>query len=203
MDNQKNTSTGKRSYVIPILLLLLVFSVTSNVLLYTKNIRHNQETLESKGIEIFQTVVSSRDHTNEMAQFLTDLLEEQDAAKARGKAASAASFIIADHTLINLLQYAEETPIEEYDLKGAKQQAVQFVTQVATYMQEIGDQTGAISEDEQQKLLQLREKYEQLHDELTGFPYSIEGYMTSMIRLANGYELNPVAAKLTEVLKNE
>jgi len=202
VSSQNTQNTGKRSFTIPIILVLLVFSVTSNVLLYTKNIQHNQERLEQRGIQIFQTVVKSKEHSSELAEFTSVLLEEQksNADKARAKAAAAAVFLAADKTLVQLQQYAEESPIEGVSLTGAGQNAEQFVQKASAAFHDIGAKSGAWSVEEEQLIAELNDKYKQILDQLSGFPFSIEGFTTSMIRLANGYELAPIAEKVNNVL---
>ncbi len=193
---------GKRPIALPVVLLLLVFSVTGNVLFSTKNIQHGQDKLEIKGRIIFQAVENSFNHAKYMAEWTASLQGEtaNSPDQARIKASTAAGFLPDADAFQELLSLAEEKNAADNQLTGSKESAAVYLSKAVDGLQQIGKGSGQLTEEEVQFIASLHKLYQAVYEKYDKFPFAAGAYSSSLIRFANGMEWIEVTAEVQKQL---
>ncbi|MCQ6558337.1 hypothetical protein [Paenibacillus mendelii] len=152
----------KRSFFVPALLLLIVISVTVNVILYSKSISRAQEDRVQRGLAIASMGNNAKLHFQSVHAGVQALLAGSDMASrlAAKSEVSAAFHHAAD--VASFLHEAETTSGQPFT--AAKRDAATFTSQVELSLQQLGNHEGALNEAERRYLQQLDAVYAKLKE---------------------------------------
>ncbi|UVI32129.1 hypothetical protein [Paenibacillus spongiae] len=160
----------KRSFFVPALLLLIVISVTFNVLLYSKSISREQEDRAQRGMAIISSGDNAKQHFQSVHDGIQALLADIDiASRLAAKSDVAAAFHHAPDVAA-FIQEAEAVSGEPFT--PAKRDAGTFTSQVERSLQELGNHEGPLTEAERLYLQELDSVYAKLKEASDPFSFS-------------------------------
>ncbi|RJX38270.1 hypothetical protein D3P09_19615 [Paenibacillus pinisoli] len=200
MEQQQN---GKRSWALPITLVLLVFSLMGNILLYTKHIEHTRSNTELTGETIFQ---GFKDGQEQVARWSASMGEigqyaSSEPALARLTAAHLADSIQGDRDGLTVLM--EQAAAIDASVYGEASEAYRAYEEKLTgELRVIGAGSGPITEAEQGAIVEVQSSFVNLAEILSAFHYAMEGDRNSMFRLSGGHDWIEIAAELQKAIKS-
>lgn len=184
---------AKRSWFAPVMLLLLVFSLIGNVVLYSTKLVNDQAGREREGERIIRSAWDARAHADALIAALQALLNSEDAS-ARIQAKQAIGFAF-EHA--GGLIYLVDTALPRYDSASAVQSrsAAQFIESIESALSAMGNQASKLTAAGEAYVSQLIETYTQMQTELATFPYT-ELTTQNALRAENGDGWVGIAGKL-------
>ncbi|MWC27505.1 hypothetical protein [Paenibacillus sp. MMS18-CY102] len=193
---QKET-TKKRSFTVPILLVLLTFCLIGNVLLYSLKLQNGQDGKRAQGEEIITAGLEAKQHVQLVAASLEQLAASADAADrttvmfALGQAFQFASQLPA------FIEAAESRTLPPH--KPAIQAPEAFVADAERSLAAVGSHAGALTEKEKQYVAAMSEQYKQLSAILEPFGLDPKDKMVAMSTQSGGSWVE-IGQKLQQII---
>ncbi|RJE89875.1 hypothetical protein D3P07_06515 [Paenibacillus sp. 1011MAR3C5] len=200
MEQQQN---GKRSWALPITLVLLVFSLMGNILLYTKHIEHTRGDIVRTGEMIFQGFKEGQEQLAHWSVYLEEIQLNADTEPALARLTAKHFNVSVDREqagLAVLMSHAAEIDSAAFSQDSETYDAYEKKLQQA--LQDIGSGSGALSEAEHAAVSEAQSSFVSLTELMSAFHYEMEGDRNSMVRLANGHDWIDIASELQKALKN-
>ncbi|MBJ6363100.1 hypothetical protein ACFOQM_17905 [Paenibacillus sp. GCM10012307] len=174
---------AKRSWFAPIVLLLLVFSIMGNVVLFSTKIQNSQTFRMEAGERIIKAAWDARKH----AQSLLASLEQLK------KGTSATERIEAKQNIGFAFEHAQGLPQlikealarHEGEHEGQKRTAEIFIAEIEASLSLIGNHDTALTAEETAYVAKLKKLYTEIDSRLAEFPYD-EISKESALRTENG-----------------
>jgi len=150
----------KRSFFVPALLLLIVISVTVNVILYSKSLSRLQEDRVQRGLAIVDMGNNTKLHFQAVHAGVRALLASGDiASRLAAKSEVAAAF----HNAADVASFLKEVETTSGTPNVVtNRDAATFTSQVEQSLQQLGNHEGALTEMERQYLQELDAVYSKL-----------------------------------------
>lgn len=200
MEQQQN---GKRNWALPITLVLLVFSLMGNILLYTKHIEHTRSNTEHSGETIFQGFKDGQEQVAHWSATMQEIGQymSSEPALARLTAAHLADSMERDEVGLSVLM--EQAADIDAAVYGEAPEAYKgYEAKLVGELRDIGAGSGPITEAEQGAIGEVQSSFANLTEILSAFHYAMEGDRNSMFRLAGGHDWIEIAAELQKSLNN-
>ncbi|WP_168119306.1 hypothetical protein [Paenibacillus sp. HB172176] len=193
----------RRGYALPITLLLLVMSLTCNILLLTKNVQHTRDEAVERGKAIYDYFAESVRQADEMQVYLREIITlngEKEGSAARLTATHAGKAAQPERmSLYQLMTAASEQ--EPGRFEGAPEEAEGYwQNRIVASLLAIAAGTGELTEEELTKLSAMEEELTALKAVLAKFDYDIGDDRSSLIQLSNGLNWLDIAAELQDEL---
>ena len=159
----------KRSFFVPVLLLLLLFSLTGNMLLASKQVAQKQEDRAQRGLTIINAGNQAKLHIDDVLANVTELLGSGDIAhRLAAKGALGAAFKRADDVQ-RFISEAEKSNGKPFTF--TKRSAGTFLGQIEQSLQQVANHDGPLTGEEQAYLQTVKQVYEQLKSVIAPFDY--------------------------------
>lgn len=177
-------TTKKRSYTVPVLLVLLTFCLIGNVLLYSMKLQNGQDDKRAEGERIIASGIAAKAHVRSVAALLGQLAASADSADrtatmyALGQAFQNASELPAFIEAAETRTLAERQP--------AVRSAAAFVTETERALSAIGSHAGPLTEKEKADVAAIAEPYTQLSAALESFDLNASDKMVAMSAQSGG-----------------
>ncbi|CAM3115744.1 hypothetical protein PALU110988_02250 [Paenibacillus lupini] len=144
---EQEHQSKKRSYALPITLLLLVFSLTGNVFLYSQSLQGEQNDKYDKGIAIIGSATKASAYYQAVLDNAGALLD--------GKDTEAGTVIRNASGLVEFLQQSHSFDESKFD----SDQVYDYIIDVNNSLQYINEQDGTLTEAEASYLKSLKDVY--------------------------------------------
>ncbi|BBH21292.1 hypothetical protein Back11_26370 [Paenibacillus baekrokdamisoli] len=169
----------KRPIFTPIVLLLLTFSVTANLFLFTRSIQSNQNELADRGFAVMDTAKQTKLHVSQVLTNVQALLDTDDIGK---RLAAKSALIAAFNEKRDLVRIIDEAAItnEKPLLASPKRNAAEFLEQVDQSLQAIGNHEGSLTDAERAYLKQVFEVYTKLQAAVDSLNYKTISRTTAL-----------------------
>lgn len=180
----KETAT-KRTYTVPVLLVLLTCSLIGIVLLFSLNLQHGQETKRQDGEAVIAAGQAAKVHILEAASALDELASSSDTADRLGIVYRlGASFRGKDELLAFIEASAERVGpgAETADAERPRK----LLEAIDDSLEGIGAHSGPLSEAERQYVRQASELYRQLEQTIADFKLETGDKMVEMTAQSGG-----------------
>ncbi|REK77413.1 hypothetical protein [Paenibacillus paeoniae] len=199
VEQQQNV---KRSWALPITLVLLVFSSMGNILLYTKHIEHTRGNTVQTGESIFQGFKEGQEQLAHWSAYLEEVLSraESEPSLARLTAVHMADGVAREHAgLAVLMEHAGM--IDSANLGQAADSYAAYEQKLEGTLRSVGTGSGGLTETERQSLGEVQSSFVKLTELLSAFHFGMEGDRNSMIRLTGGHDWIDIAEELHKELR--
>ncbi|WP_424766708.1 hypothetical protein [Paenibacillus sp. sgz302251] len=197
----EHQQTGKRSIALPITLVILVFSLIGNVLLYTLYLQHKQEASFETGQKIYKAAVESKLYFGELISQMDELLNSKQAEdRLEAKYFSGRAAVLSSG-VIELIAQADR--ISTSDNKLSPEPALLFINHVDFSMQQVGSYDGPLKDEDRTYLLSLKRAFEQMADELSGFNTNLADNRSAIIRLSSGLDWVEHVERLYQLMNEQ
>jgi hypothetical protein len=187
----------KRSYFVPVLLLLLVISVMGNVLLYTKVLSRQQDDRVQRGYAIIEAGTQAKRHIDAVLDNVSMLLAGGDISlRLAAKGALGAAFESADEVKRFIVE-AEKTA--GHPFSPPKRDANAFFSEIEQSLQQIANHDGPLTTEERAYLQMVAERYRLMKSIAEPFGYSEVTRDVALTAQAGGAWVE-IAKKLLDIM---
>ncbi|NIK67524.1 hypothetical protein [Paenibacillus sp. BK720] len=189
---QDKEQSKKRSYALPITLLLLVFSLTGNVFLYSQSLQGAQDDKYEKGLEVIGAAKKA-------ASYYQAVLDDA-AAIMEGKPSEAGT-VIRDAAGVNdFLQQAgsvdEDTPFDSDKIYA-------YLIDVDNSLSYIKEQDGTLTEQESAYLKALQDAYSKQLEIVKQFNFDADKTRSGAIQIGAGIGWLDIAEQLEKSIEEQ
>ncbi|MHA6483721.1 hypothetical protein ACX1C1_17675 [Paenibacillus sp. strain BS8-2] len=193
----KKQQAVKRSFALPITLLLLVMSVMGNVLLYTKNIEHTRGQTEEEGRAIFENFEHSRSELANWSKLASQTAElgSNESGASRLLAGFLADALSGNESGIDALLGTAST-LNQSTFAEAPQAYESYAASLQQELTQIRDASGALTESELSALDAMITNFANLDAIIGEFHFTGKDSHNVLIRLAGGHDWLDIAEKL-------
>ncbi|MFC4778530.1 hypothetical protein ACFO9Q_17185 [Paenibacillus sp. GCM10023252] len=193
--------TVKRSYALPIALMLLVFSAIGNVFLYSQVLQHKQEDSYSRGEKIFLAATEAHSFTRELREHVSALIVTNNLSdRAEIKFRTGAAYRYAEGLNTFILE-GQRLEGGGEDVSGVQNPKL-FLDDVQKALLNIGNHEGALTEEERAYLIKLDGVLGKLN--VITSQFNFDGTSKSaLIRSGNGYDWPELSKKLLQAMNDE
>ncbi|MBB3108984.1 hypothetical protein FHS18_001036 [Paenibacillus phyllosphaerae] len=160
----------KRSYFVPALLLIIVISLTGNIVLYTKTMLNNQDDWARRGHTIIHSGVQLQQHIDKVLSTIQSLETASDVPsrlEAKSSVSSAFDSLNAVETF-----FAEAETSNGAPLQAERRTASEFLVQAEQSLVDLGNHEGTLTAEEKAYLAMLKSTYTKLKEKADGFIYT-------------------------------
>ncbi|GGG10758.1 hypothetical protein [Paenibacillus abyssi] len=157
----------KRSMFAPIVLVLLVMSMTGNVLLYSQKLHTDLSKREERGERIIMSAWDSKLHIDSLLEQVTRLLESTD-VKERIEAKQGIGFAFQKSSAISA--FVEEAQAKEpRETAGGQRDASAFISDIELSLRSIANHEDALTAEERAYLTLVKDIYTKLQEPIHRF----------------------------------
>ncbi|MFF2887778.1 hypothetical protein [Paenibacillus sp. NPDC057967] len=200
MEQQQN---GKRSWALPITLVLLVFSLMGNILLYTKHIEHTRGDIVRTGEMIFHGFKEGQEQLAHWSAYMEEIQQRADTEPGLARLAAKYFNISVDREQAGLaVLMAQAAEIDSAAYSHASETYDAYEEKLKAMLQGIGAGSGALSEAERAAVSEAQSSFVNLTELMSAFHYAMEGDRNSMVRLTGGHDWIDIASELQKALKD-
>ncbi|MFC4103980.1 hypothetical protein [Paenibacillus xanthanilyticus] len=165
-------NSPKRSYFVPVLLLLLVVSLTGNVILYTRTIVHTQDERAERGEAIMNAGYQTKQHIADVLHTIELLTNSKDIA-SRLEAKSRLADAFDDRPEVEYF-FAEAEASNGKPLHGGARSPQDFLAGVEQALEKAGNHEGELTSGERDYLAMLGGVYAKLQETASDLIYDGE-----------------------------
>ncbi|WP_062492342.1 hypothetical protein [Paenibacillus sp. 32O-W] len=178
------SKSTKRSYALAVTLVLLVFSLMGNVLLYTLYLKNGMDRGVENGKQIVRAAEGAKRHVASVMDGTAGLLEAVS-PEERASALYRLGLSLRDADL--LAEFTETAvKISGEDAAAERRSASDFILSVERSFGDIANGAGVLTAAERKEILAIRAAYEQMQGILDKFDTSAGDNKSFLIRLQNG-----------------
>ncbi|WP_127533006.1 hypothetical protein [Paenibacillus kobensis] len=184
MNKDKETVT-KRTYTVPVLLVLLTGSLIGIVLLFSLNLQHNQETNRQQGEDIIKAGQAAKAHVNEVAFSLDKLAASSGEADRLSLLYNLGYSFRGSDALLAFIEASEEHAAPGGQTQTSDQPR-KLLEAISDTLDGIGAHPGQLNDIEAQYVKQVLVLYQQLEQTLSGFTLETGDKMVEMTAQTGG-----------------
>lgn len=177
-------SKKKRTYTVPVLLVLLTFSLIGNVLLYTLKLQNTQDDRQAKGEAIIHSGLGAKAHVQEVLPAL-DKLAASGSAEERAAILYGLghSFTGAEHVVAFILA-AEEHAVPRQPKEDRA--ASVSLDAIGSALAAVGVYSGTLSSKDSEYVNKVKALYTALNEQLADFSLDPNDKMVAMAAQTGG-----------------
>lgn len=176
----------KRSYTVPVLLVLLTFSLIGNVFLYAKHLQDGQDAKQSDGRSIINHGLAAKAHVdaalNALGGFETSTTADRAARLYKLGQASAGQ--------VDLLLFIADARRHTLSPSISDEDSEKAMQSLNGEFAEIGGMTGELTTENKQSIQSLRTLYGKLKEQLSSFQLESGDKLVEMSVLTGGSWVN-------------
>lgn len=193
--------TVKRSFALPITLLLLVFSLIGNVFLYSQFLQNKQQNNYETGQQIYDAAVKSQQYFQEMIPQLDALLESEQAEERIEAKFLIGSIVQKGQGVVDLATYAE--PFSTSTKEHTVDFVLAYINDAQKSLQAVGSHDGPLKAEEREYLEALKSSYEKMAEIMSQFSTNIKDNRVAIIRLSSGLDWSELVPQLQQVMSEQ
>ncbi|EFM12756.1 conserved hypothetical protein [Paenibacillus curdlanolyticus YK9] len=190
-------TTKKRSYTVPVLLVLLTFCLIGNVLLYSLKLQNGQDDKRAEGEAIIAAGMEAKQHVQLVAASLGQLAASTDAADRTATMYALGQAFQHAPKLSVFIEAAQARTLPPH--KPAVQTAEAFVADAEQSLSKLGTHAGALTEQEKRYVASLADAYKQLGAILESFDLNPTDKMVAMSTQSGGSWVE-IGQKLQQII---
>lgn len=172
----------KRSYTVPVLLVLLTFSLIGNVFLYSQHLQHGQDTKQADGQAIINHGIAAKAHVDAVLNALNGL----EAVTAAERSEKLYKLGQASTGQVDLLGFILDAHHHTIAPSTTDDETVQALEALSGKLAAISAQSGELSAEDQQSIVSLQALYSKLKEQLASFQLESGDKLVEMSVLTGG-----------------
>ncbi|PWV95401.1 hypothetical protein DFQ01_1273 [Paenibacillus cellulosilyticus] len=172
----------KRSYTVPVVLIMLTFSLIGNVFLYSQHLQNGQDKKQADGLAIINDGLAAKAHVDAALNALNGL--EASTAADRPELLYKLGQASADQ--VDLLAFIVDARKHTLSPTISDEQSVNALQALNSKFAAIGAMSGELTAEDKQAIQSLRTLYSKLKEQLASFKLESGDKMVEMSVLTGG-----------------